>query len=165
MTTEISRNYNFVDDKNSAVPITASRVDTELNTLVTAVNKKIVVKATAPSSPEEGMFWYDSTNKIQKVYRNGAWQIVGYWRGANIVSATALTLGNDGNVFHVTGTTAITSIATLIEGPLILIFDGALTFTDGNNLKLAGNFSTSADDVIHLFGDGTNYYEISRSAN
>ena len=35
---------------------------------------------------------------------------------------------------------------------------------DGN-LKLAGNFVTTADDVITMTGDGTNWYEVSRSVN
>jgi hypothetical protein len=46
-----------------------------------------------------------------------------------------------------------------------LVFAGALTFTDGSNLKLAGNFGTSADDTITLVCDGTNWYEVTRSAN
>jgi len=33
-------------------------------------------------------------------------------KGADIASATALTLGTDGNAFDVTGTTTITSIGT-----------------------------------------------------
>lgn len=33
------------------------------------------------------------------------------------------------------------------------------------NLKLAGNFVATADDVLLLCSDGTNWYEISRSAN
>jgi len=40
-----------------------------------------------------------------------------------------------------------------------------LTFTDGNNLKLAGDFVTTADDTTQLMCDGTNWYEMSRSVN
>ena len=84
-----------------------------------------------------------------------------------VASATALPLPT-GNIFHVTGTTTITSITStgLSAGITItLIFDGALTFTDGNNLKLAGNFVTTADDTITLVYDGTNFYEVARSVN
>lgn len=73
-----------------------------------------------------------------------------------------------GGVFHVTGTTTITSITStnFAAGTVIvLIFDGILTFTDGNNLKLAGNFVTSADDTITLAYDGTNWYETARAVN
>jgi len=87
--------------------------------------------------------------------------------GANVASATAMPVPT-GRVFHVTGTTSITSVVTtgLAPGSVVtLIFDGILTFTDGNNLKIAGNFVTTADDSITLAFDGTNFYEIARSVN
>lgn len=87
--------------------------------------------------------------------------------GAAVASAAALPLPT-GRVFHVTGTTSITSITStgFENGAVItLIFDDALTFTDGNNLKLAGNFVTTADDTITLAYDGTNWYEVCRSVN
>lgn len=92
--------------------------------------------------------------------------------GGTVASAAALGLAAAGaplaNVFHVTGTTNVTSITTtgLPSGYTVrLIFDGALTFTDGSNLKLAGNFVTTADDSISLVFDGTNFYETGRSVN
>jgi hypothetical protein len=87
--------------------------------------------------------------------------------GAAVASATALPLPT-GRVFHVTGTTTITSITSTNFGSgavITLIFDGVLTFTDGSNLVLAGNFVTTADDSITLVYDGTNWYETSRSVN
>lgn len=87
--------------------------------------------------------------------------------GAAVASATALPLPT-GRVFHVTGTTTVTSITStnFAAGAVItLIFDGILTFTDGSNLKLNGNFVTSADDTITLVYDGTNWYEMCRSVN
>lgn len=87
-------------------------------------------------------------------------------KGANVASAAAIV--PTGNLFHVTGTTDITSItATNIHAgtTITIIFDDVLTFTDGNNLKLAGNFVTSADDTITLQYDGTNFYETCRSTN
>lgn len=87
--------------------------------------------------------------------------------GASVASATAMPVPT-GRVFHVTGTTSITSVLTtgLVAGSVVtLIFDGILTFTDGNNLKIAGNFVTTADDSITLAFDGTNFYEIARSVN
>ena len=97
---------------------------------------------------------------------NGTVQLL---KGSNTASAAELAPGvNAGNVFHITGTTNITSIAAAdsVSGRvLFLIFDGVLTFTDGSNLKLAGNFVTTADDVICLVCDGTNWFEVSRSVN
>jgi len=87
--------------------------------------------------------------------------------GAAVASASAMPVPT-GRVFHVTGTTNITSITStnFQAGAVItLIFDGVLTFTDGSNLKLAGDFVTSADDTITLVYDGTNWYEMCRSVN
>jgi hypothetical protein len=90
--------------------------------------------------------------------------------GAAVASATALPVPT-GRVFHVTGTTNITSITStnFQSGTVItIIFDGILTFTDGNNIVLntvLGNFVTTADDNITLVYDGTNWHETSRSAN
>lgn len=87
--------------------------------------------------------------------------------GANVASATALAAPVAG-VYHVTGTTTITSITSTNIGSgtcITLIFDGALTFTDGSNLKLAGDFVTTADDTIGVCYDGTNWYETHRSVN
>lgn len=84
-----------------------------------------------------------------------------------VASAAAMPLPT-GNIFHVTGVTNITSITStgLSAGLIItIIFDGILTFTDGNNLKLAGNFVTTADDTITLAYDGTNFFEIARAVN
>jgi hypothetical protein len=70
------------------------------------------------------------------------------------------------SVVEVTGTTNITSVTAGSAGRRVsIIFRGILTFTDGSNLKLAGNFVTSADDVITLVSDGTNWHEAGRSAN
>lgn len=87
--------------------------------------------------------------------------------GAAVASATALPLPT-GRVFHVTGTTTITSItSTNFESGVVitLIFDDVLTFTNGGNLVLAGNFVTTANDTITLAYDGTNWYETGRSTN
>ena len=88
-------------------------------------------------------------------------------KGTDVASATALPVPT-GGVFHVTGTTSVTSIlaTTLQAGArFTIIFDGILTFTDGNNIKIAGNFVTTADDTITLVYDGTNFYEVARAIN
>lgn len=87
--------------------------------------------------------------------------------GTAVASAAALPLPT-GRVFHVTGTTGITSITStnFQSGVVItLIFDDSLTVTDGGNLKLAGDFTATADDTLTLAYDGTNWYETSRSVN
>lgn len=87
--------------------------------------------------------------------------------GANVASATALPVPT-GGLFHVTGTTTVTSITSTNIGTgtcFILIFDAATTVTDGSNLKLAGNFVTDGDDTLTLCSDGTSFFETSRSLN
>ena len=93
-----------------------------------------------------------------------------YTNSASVASVdSAPTVLSAGNLFHITGGFAITRINTCDttnNGRLVtLIFDAALTFTDGDNLNLAGNFVTSADDTIQLICDGTNWYETTRSVN
>jgi len=85
----------------------------------------------------------------------------------SLASSGALTIPFGYSSYSVTGTTNITSItATGNSGRIVtLIFAQVLTVTDGSNLKLAGNFTTSGDDAITLICDGTNWYEISRSVN
>lgn len=85
--------------------------------------------------------------------------------GAAVASAATIT--PTGNVFHVTGTTGITAVTAMASGTKIcIIFDGVLTVTDdGAALNLAGNFSTTANDVLCLISDGTNWVEASRSVN
>ncbi len=69
--------------------------------------------------------------------------------GGDTASANALTLG-DGNVFNITGTTAITSIATKgIGTPVWLRFNGILTLTHhATDLILTGsaNITTAVGD-------------------
>lgn len=86
--------------------------------------------------------------------------------GTSVTSAATIAI--TGEIFHVTGTTTITSISGsgVTAGQRVtIIFDGALTFTDGSNLKLAGNFVTTADDSISLVYDGASWYEVGRSVN
>lgn len=90
------------------------------------------------------------------------------WRkGADVASATALTLGSDGNYFDVTGTTTIASIAAKGVGTVVKVhFDGILTLTHhATDLVLPGgaNITTAAGDeaefIEYVAGDWrcTNY--------
>lgn len=87
------------------------------------------------------------------------------WIGQDLASATALAQPTC-DVHAVTGTTTITSITATnfpVGKRLILTFAGILTFTDGSNLSLTGNYTTSADDSIELYWNGTAWMEICRS--
>lgn len=90
---------------------------------------------------------------------------------ATVAAAAAFpALANEATTFIVTGATEITSITTSasIAGRVITLkFSSNPNVKAGNNLKLAGgaDFASSADDCLQLVTDGTNWYEISRSAN
>jgi len=98
-------------------------------------------------------------------------------KGANVASANDLTLGNDGNVFHITGTTQINAITTTnwqAGSEIILIFDASVTVKNNTSgggstavmlLQGAADFSATANDVLKLIFDGTSWYEVSRSVN
>jgi hypothetical protein len=107
---------------------------------------------------------------INNIYQHG-WVGDGGTGVRTIASAAALTLtpvpSGPYASFIISGVTNITSMfATGWAGKSVtLIFQGVLTFTDGSNLKLAGNFVTTADDTITLTSDGTNFYEVARSTN
>ena len=89
-------------------------------------------------------------------------------KGVDLASAATLTLGTDGNYFHVTGTTGITAISSANTGTAVFLeFDGALTLThNAISLILAGsvNYTTSAGDVIGFISEGSgNWREIFRA--
>jgi len=85
-------------------------------------------------------------------------------KGADVASAAgAITLGDDGNYFDITGTAAITSITAKTAGTVVILqFDSTASLVDGSNLKLAGNFTGAAESQIALVSDGTNWFEVCR---
>lgn len=98
-------------------------------------------------------------------------------KGAAVASGSTTTLGADGNMFHITGTTNIDCITTSTwrgGSEVTLVFDGILTVNDAStcvgptaNMDLAGSFSTTANDVLKLQWDGlgNSWLEIDRSVN
>lgn len=75
-------------------------------------------------------------------------------KGIDVVSATALGLGDDGNYFDITGTTTINTIDTIGIGTTVkLHFDAALTLThNATDLILPGgaNITTAAGDEFEF---------------
>lgn len=87
--------------------------------------------------------------------------------GQDLASAAALPQPTC-DIHAVSGNTAITSITDTnfpIGKVLTLVFASTPTFTDGNNIKIAGNLVATADDTITMIYDGTNFLEISRAVN
>jgi hypothetical protein len=96
-------------------------------------------------------------------------------KGADIASATTVTLGAAGNTFKITGTTTIDGIVTTNwqAGSIVYLwFSGALTFTHSSGapgasavaMLLSGsvNLTTAANTILTLVYDGTNWQEVCR---
>lgn len=87
-------------------------------------------------------------------------------KGADVASATSISLGTDGNVFDITGTTNIQTITAKQAGSVVVLhFDGALTLVDDTgNLELQGsNLTVAAEDEVILKSDGTNWHLVATS--
>lgn len=85
---------------------------------------------------------------------------------ATAASGSTVTLPIIGDLVTITGTTTINNIQVSRTGRKVTLkFADVLTVNDGGNLKLAGSFSTSADDTLTLIYDGTHWIETSRSVN
>lgn len=86
-----------------------------------------------------------------------------------VASAASVTLPDYTDTVIISGTADITSITASTAGRRVtLLFSGVAGTSgvvDGSNLKLASTFGYTADDTLSLLCDGTNWYEISRSAN
>ena len=85
-------------------------------------------------------------------------------------SAATLNVPRGLPLIEITGTTTITAITAGADraGMIIALkFAAAATVQEGGTILLAGSgdFVATADDVLTLGCDGTNWYEVSRSVN
>ncbi len=102
MSTAASRAYNWANDKTAGTPITAARMDTEFDAIITKLNQKVIIAASSPSGPIAGMLWLDSTNKLLKEYRNSEWVV----HGPVHIGAAAPSTAQEGDCFfHTTNHT------------------------------------------------------------
>lgn len=98
-------------------------------------------------------------------------------KGAPIASAATITLGTDGNVFPLTGTTTIDFITITdweVGSLVVLHFSTSITVNHNTSspgatvaailLSAAGNFSGTANDTLGLIWDGTSWREAFRTA-
>jgi hypothetical protein len=84
----------------------------------------------------------------------------------NIASVDPLPLPVNGDFFQVTGTTGFGSITGGWCGRTVTLkFAAALTVFDGAVINIAGNFTTTANDLIVLKHDGTQWLEVARAVN
>lgn len=97
-------------------------------------------------------------------------------QGSDVASANDMTLGT-GNFFYVTGTTTINAIAFSgwqAGSQITLKFQGACTVKNNTAggvgfgamlLQSSTDFTTTANDMLTLQWDGSNWNEITRSLN
>lgn len=102
---------------------------------------------------------------------------VEFAQGANVAAANNLTLGSAGNFFAITGNTqinAITNTSWQAGSEITLFFTGTPTVKQNtaggagtSPMLLAGavDFAATANDVLKLIYNGTNWVEVSRSIN
>jgi hypothetical protein len=93
-------------------------------------------------------------------------------KGSDVASATTITLGDEGNYFDITGTTAIVYITTTnwTAGSIITLqFDDAVALTISGGAPaatsaaiLAGAFTTATGDTLTLIYTGAVWQELSR---
>lgn len=88
---------------------------------------------------------------------------------ATVASAGTIALpASESGIYNISGTTNIDTItATSMAGRIVVLKTaGILTFGDGTgNLKLSAAYTTTADDTLTLYSDGTSFWEIARSVN
>jgi hypothetical protein len=117
--------------------------------------------AIGSGTPSTGLF---TTVTGQHVHRLGTPLTLG-------VGATTIALPAGSGSMVVTGDGGGNTIATITGGTAGLVYilsfvDTNVTISDASNLKLNGNFVSTADDILVLFcKDGTVFQEVSRSAN
>lgn len=163
------------DDKTAGTKIRSDRHDTHDQDLATGINNCLCkdgqnsptadidfnsnkLTSLAAGSAAGHSVRYEQVPKLDTVNKFSA---SNYWIfGSDVASATTVTLGTDGNAFHITGTTTITDFTHITngDGPFFLIFDSALTLTySGTVLDLPGDddITTVAGDTAILIQDGT----------
>lgn len=81
---------------------------------------------------------------------------------SSLSSADTITLPAERDMIRITGTTAITSIAAAATGSIkTLIFTSAgVVVTNGNNISIPGNYTSTAEGTLTIRCDGTNWYKI-----
>lgn len=83
-----------------------------------------------------------------------------------ITAANTIAPKNNLALAKVKGTTEIKKVTATSDGHrLVLKFKESVKVVKGENLKLKENFEATADDTLSLVCDGTNWYEVGRSAN
>ncbi len=146
-------NENF--ERTLHVPDTDSQNDTDLELPIDSVRASKFLAfdsngnpiAAAGTSADLGPVSVYIDTLLPAADAAAARVILGWAKGADIVSASPLVIGTDGSYFDVTDTTGFSQMTVTAGRWFILQFDDVLTMTDGANLDLGGaNVVTAAGD-------------------
>jgi hypothetical protein len=153
-------------DKIASAAVTAAKIASDAVTTAKILDGAVTGAKVAggTASPGSSKYWgtgsggtfgfhavptYSVSGNLSGVLVGNGYQIRES-KGADVASATTLTLGTDGNYYVVTGTTTITSFATIGVGlKVVVCFTGILTLTHhATDLILPGgaNITTAAGD-------------------
>ena len=106
----------------------------------------------------------DTTPQLGGVLDTNAFAIDESEAAAVASAATTDIWATTGNTRHITGTVTITSFGTAprVGAWRKVIFDAALTLTDGANLNLPGaaNIITAADDFAFVYAETTTLFKV-----
>lgn len=126
------------------------------NTTLAASTAFVIQQAFAAALPAQSLGFLRSSGAAAAFTQTHTGYAQNEVKGADIASAATINLTTaTGNFTHVTGTTTITAITIPIGAERTVIFDGALTLTNGAALLLPGaaNITTMANDRMDVRGD------------
>ena len=75
MSTPYTRPYDYTTDDAADIPINSTKVDADFDGIVTAINRKVLIQATEPSTPLTGQTWVDTSGTPPqfKIWDGSAW--------------------------------------------------------------------------------------------
>lgn len=113
-------------------------------------------KLKVDTSADVTLYTWDNVNLTEADFATG--------EGAALTAASTLTLGTDGNYFHVTGSTGITAISGT-QGVVWLTFDSTPALTHSGNLVLpyGQNHTMTAGETAWFINDGSGVWRMGGS--
>lgn len=156
---------NFVETTNNTgcpIRISANSFDNSIQT-----NYLILVDEDGQDELQNDGICFNSSAPLSKNPIMGNFvrgSLLGF---TSIASVATVELPTSRPVVEITGTTNITSVRAMASGYCVTLkFAGVLTFTQGTNLVIAGDFVTTSNDTISMcMGNLGGWFETSRSVN
>ena len=152
-----SSSWNPATNGNSA---TASDWNALLSDMVTAIEGSVAADGQTPMTGNLQMGNNKATGLAAATTLGDALRLENLIAGADIASASTVTIPLEGNYFKITGTTTITGFASTRAGRTVWVtFSEILTLTSSASFSLpdSANITTAAGDTALFVFDGTNW--------